>query len=356
MAKRDPHKTARNKMVAAMQDQLRDILPKVLKQTGIVTEASLNAIIGSKTDEFIDLKNEIINSPEEYVVLWMEGFQRHLSTTKFRTSYDDLFDKIKASQAFKEYLHVFLRRSYLKHYEELYRRRPTMDESEIWIGQNNADYGLLVTPRFSNGKWENDRSEIRHFKPAYFSIGHVLETGLVIPDKNKRMKFNDVEQYLDFFEHVLVRSTASPYQKAIAAEYCEFVRAAPDPLKVPLLIPEYRYEGRVAKHKYRLDFTIINPDTMDKVGFELSPWSTHGYLAGTAKKTQATINEEASGNFDKEMAKLKSFFKTHGIYSLIYTDKDLKSIDDVFSDIETYLKPPKPKKQLSFHFINNFFK
>jgi hypothetical protein len=101
MAKRDPHKTARNKMILAMKDQLRTILPDVRKQTGIATEASLNAIIGSKTDEFIDLKNEIINSPEEYVVLWMEGFKNHLSTTKFRTSYDDLFDQIKASPAFK---------------------------------------------------------------------------------------------------------------------------------------------------------------------------------------------------------------------------------------------------------------
>ena len=56
------------------------------------------------------------------------------------------------------------------------------------------------------------------------------------------------------------------------------------------------------------------------------------------------------------MSKLKSFFKTHGIYTLIYTDKNLKHIDEVFADIETYLEAPKPKKQLSFHFINQFFK
>jgi hypothetical protein len=288
----------------------------------------------------------------------MEGFKSHLSTTKFRTSYDDLFDQIKASPAFKEYLDIFLRRSYLKHYEELYRKRPTIDESEIWIGQNNADYGLLVTPRFNEakGEWENDKSEIRHFKPVYWSVGHALETGLVIPGKDSRITFKDIDQYLTFFEDVLVRSTISSYQKKIAAKYCELVRAAKEPLKVPLLIPEYRYEGRLPKHKYRLDFTIINPDTMDKVGFELSPWSTHGLLTGTAKKTQKQINEEAAGNFDKEMSKLKAFFKTHGIYTLIYTDKDLKEFDAVFADIETYLEAPKPKKQLSFHFINNFFK
>jgi len=343
-------------MIEAMKEQLRAMLPQVLKETGIPSEASLNAKIGGKSDEFIDLKNEIISSPEHYVLLWMDGFKQHLSTTGYQTAYDTLFDQIKASSAFRAYLDIFLRRSYLKHYEELYRKRPTVDEAEVWIGQNNADWGLLVSPRFANGRWENDKSEIRHFKPVYWSIGHVLETGLAVPDKNKRMPFATVDDYLTFFEHVLVRQTASPYQKAIALKYCEHVRAAKDPLRVPLLIPEYRYEGRIAKHKYRLDFTIITPETMDTVGFELSPWSTHGLLTGTKGKTQKQINAEASGNFDKEMAKHKAFFKKHGIFSLIYTDADLANIDAVFADVETYLTPPKPKKQLSFHYINDFFK
>jgi len=356
MAKRDPQKTARNKMIETMKEQLRAMLPQVLQETGIPSEASLNAKIGGKSDEFLDLKNEIISSPEHYVLLWMEGFKQHLSTTGYQTAYDGLFDQIKNSPAFKAYLDIFLRRSYLKHYEELYRKRPAVNEAEVWIGQNNADWGLLVSPRFANGRWENDKSEIRHFKPVYWSIGHVLETGLVVPDKDERMSFATVKEYLTFFEHVLVRQTASPYQKAIASKYSTHVHAAEDPLRVPLLIPEYRYEGRIAKHKYRLDFTIITPETMDKVGFELSPWSTHGLLTGTKGKTQKQINEEASGNFDKEMAKHKAFFKKHGIFSLIYTDADLADIDAVFADAETYLTPPNPKKQLSFHYINDFFK
>jgi len=61
---------------------------------------------------------------------------------------------------------------------------------------------------------------------------------------------------------------------------------------------------------------------MDKVGFELSPWSTHGRLA-TKGKSAKDINAEALANFEKEMAKLKSFFKKHGIYALIYTNSDL---------------------------------
>ncbi len=166
------------------------------------------------------------------------------------------------------------------------KKRPTVNEAELWIGQNNADFGLFISPRFKNGQWENDKSEIRHFKKRYWSIGHVLETGLVVPDKDEKITFNDVDAYLTFFKSVLVRSAGSKYQDEIAEMYAEYVRNAEKPEDVPLLIPEFRYDGREKKHKYRLDFTVINPDTMDKVGFELSPWSSHGRLTGTKDKTQ----------------------------------------------------------------------
>ena len=158
MAKRDPEKTARNKQIAKLKAELRALQPQVLNEVGIKNEASLNAKIGHRTDEFIDLKNEVINSPEEYISLWLTGFKDHLSTTGFRTSYDDLFDQLNKSPAFREYLYKFLRRSYLNHYEELSKTRPSVARSEMWIGENHADYGLLVTPRFTEKGWENDKS------------------------------------------------------------------------------------------------------------------------------------------------------------------------------------------------------
>lgn len=355
MAKRDPEKTARNKQIAALKEELRTLLPKVLTETGIPSEASLNAKIGHKSDEFIDLKNEVINSPEEFISLWLTGFKEHLSTTRFRTSYDDLFEEMQASPVFQEYLYKFLRRSYLNHYEELSKTRPSVAQSEIWIGENHADYGLLVTPRFGRNGWENDKSEIRHFKPRYWSIGHVLESGLVIPDKNKFMTFKTVEDYLTFFEHVLVRGTASSHQKKIAELYCDHVRNEAKPLDVPLLIPEFRYDGRLPKHRYRLDFCIIDTETMNRIGFELSPWSTHGLLTGTRGKTQKEINQEASANFDKEMKKHKDFFRKHDVFVLIYTDHDLKNIAVVFADIAKYLKPKATEKQLKFQILADFF-
>lgn len=116
------------------------MLSQVLKETGIKNEASLNAKIGHKTDDFIDLKHEVINADTQYISLWLAGLKRRLSKGVYKTSFDELSDLIKSSSAMRKYVLKFLRRSYLKHYEELSKTRPTMEEAEIWIGQNHADY------------------------------------------------------------------------------------------------------------------------------------------------------------------------------------------------------------------------
>ncbi len=67
MAKRDPDKSARNRIINNIKDELRSILPGVLKKTGVANEQSLNARIGSKNDEFFDLKNDVINSHVEFI-------------------------------------------------------------------------------------------------------------------------------------------------------------------------------------------------------------------------------------------------------------------------------------------------
>ena len=328
MASRDPARSARNRLISTMTDDLRAMLPAVLSETGIDKESSLNAIIGGKSAHFIDLHHEVILSPDQYATLYMRGFLEQISPpdARFPNSHRRNFEMMKASKAAQEYFMLFLKRSYLRHFEELSKVRPHLTESEVWIGQNKADYGLLITPRFVKGAWENDRSEIRHFPKLYWTIGHVLEAGLVVQGDPDRIKFVDVDQYLTFFKNTLVRASGSPYERAIAATYVEFVRAAKDPESVPLLIPEFRYGGKDREHRYRLDFCIIDPFTMQKVGYELSPWSTHGYLSKLKGLTQKDINEMAKDNFEREMTKHRSFFSKHGIYALIYTDTQLSDI------------------------------
>lgn len=355
MAKRDPNKTARNRIISDIKKQLRDLLPIVLKKTGIQSEASLNAQIGHRTDKYFDLKNEIINSQDQFASKWLQGLKT--SALEYGVSSDVWFwGLLKNNGELRNYVILFLKRSYLTHFDELSKNRPTVEAAELWIGQQNANYGLLVTPRFKNGIWENDKSEIRAFTKPYWSIGHVMETGLVIPGQDKKFEFYDIDQYLLFFQETIVRNSGSTYEYQIAGYYYEFVKSCPSPETVPLLIPEFRYAGIAAKHLYRLDFLIINPYTLNKVGFELSPWSTHGYLRKIKGLTQKEINQMAADNFAKEMRKHRAYFKKHDIYCLIYTDHELKNTELLFEeDFIQYLKPEKPPVQLEFQIINELF-
>src|SRR5262249_27719457 len=145
------------------------------------TESSLNALIGGKAANFIDLHHEVILSADAYVNLYLSGFKAALSPPgTFENNHRRNYEIIRTSKAAQEYFLLFLRRSYLKHYDELVRVRPRLEKSQIWIGQNNADYGLFITPRFRKATktWENDRSEIRHFPRFYWTIGHVVKSGL----------------------------------------------------------------------------------------------------------------------------------------------------------------------------------
>ena len=356
MAKRDPIKTARNKIVKGMKEDLRSLLPKVLKETGVHSESSLNALIGGKAAKYIDLHHEVILSPDAYAASYMDGMRSKMSPKgPFQNSHRDNYEIFRSSSAAKEYFMLFLKRSFLIHHDELARVRPHVDESAIWIGQNKADYGILVSPRYVKGTWENDKSEIRHFPKLYWTIGHVLHSGIVVDGDPDKIIFPDIESYLTFFKNVLVRASGSPYEKRIAELYVAYVKASPDPESVPLLIPEYRFEGKAKKHRYRLDFTIVNPFTMDKIGYELSPWSTHGYLTKLKGLTQAKINEMAKDNFESEMEKHRAFFKKHQIFTLIYTDEQLAKIDGVFDDMKRYLEPVNKMVQLDFDLLEKFF-
>ena len=204
MARRDPDKTARNRIIQNIKEELRAILPEVLAVTGVKNEQSLNAKIGSKHDDFFDLKNDVIHSHDEFINKWFQGLNEYINNWG-SSAYKWIHVNAKRHDVFKRYLLLFLQRSYLTHFDELSKNRPSPEDSEIWIGQNHADYGLLVTPRFKDGDWENDKSEIRAFKQGYWTIGHILETGLVVPGRKRKITFKDIDDYLAFFIATLVR-------------------------------------------------------------------------------------------------------------------------------------------------------
>jgi len=359
MPPKDPEKTARNKIINSLSDEIKLIQNEVLEKTKFDSVFSLHGKIGGKFAQFIDIQNEVINSPEHFISLYLEGYKNDLQergTYVENSNAYETYKLLRRHSIFKDYLFLFLRRVYLRNYDALSRKRPKIEEAEIYIGQNNANYGILITPRFYNGFWENDKSEIRHFKKQYWSIGHILETGFIIPGKNDKITFKDIPDYLNFFVNVIVRNSGSKYEMEIAELYRDYVLKHDRPENIPLLIPEFRYEGIDVMHKYRLDFTIIEPNELNKIGFELSPWSSHGELKGIKNLNQKQINEKAKGNFEKEMEKHKNYFKKHGIFTLIYTDEDLKNTVEIFDDMKKYLEPKTSTTQLKLHIFEDFFK
>jgi len=52
-------------------------------------------------------------------------------------------------------------------------------------------------------------------------------------------------------------------------------------------------------------------------------------------------------NFEKEISKLRKYFKKHNIYTLIYSDESLNDLDLLFEDMKSYLEPKTSHKQLS---------
>ena len=101
---------------------------------------------------------------------------------------------------------------------------------------------------------------------------------------------------------------------------------------------------------------MINPYTQDRVGFELSPWSTHGYLQKIKKLTQKQVNKMASDNFAREMQKHRDYFRKYNVFTLIYTDDQLTDCEALFeNEIMQFLNPEHPETRISFQIMERYF-
>jgi hypothetical protein len=68
--------------------------------------------------------------------------------------------------------------------------------------------------------------------------------------------------------------------------------------------------------------------------------------------SQKEVNDEAQANFEKEMQQHKDYFRKHGVWASIYTDKDLADPDELFEDIKRYLVPTRVAHQLEIHALD----
>ena len=136
---------------------------------------------------------------------------------------------------------------------------------------------------------------------------------------------------------ILKRVSNSQYEKGIADRYLSYLRKSSTPYEEPFLIPELRFAGKDKKHKYRLDYAVLNPYTMSKTGFEISPASTHMKVDRIRNVTKVEMNEALRDDWAKEMSKRNEYFSKFGINTITFTDRDLSDLDGCFSVIEQYL-------------------
>lgn len=334
--KRDKRKTIRNKKIQDYKYKLKELAPEILEDTGFKTVFALHGFLGGKNKYILNLETGTYFSEEYFISEWLKGLEECSQNLNLIGDYMGLKDKIKNNAKFRKYTLLFLKKMFLTHYEAYTRNKPPFDKAFYWFGLNKSDYGLFVTPRFKLQEWENDKSEIRESDFEYWTIGHILQTGFVLPNTNKKMTFHNLDALLSFYSNVLVRSTGSKYQIEIADYYCDYVKNSENCKEILFLFPELRFLGKAIKHKYRLDFAIINEVEQKRIGFEISPWSSHGQLSGIKNKTQKEVNEEASFNYYKDNHKSIEYFTEYNITCLTFSGDDLTNTKDLF---DKYIKP-----------------
>jgi hypothetical protein len=236
-----------------------------------------------------------------------------------------------------EYISKFFERNFYRELHERIRKKPSKELWSIWFGDNEMPWGLLIAPTIRKGEWTNDRSEIRRADFEYWTIGHVLKTGIIDPDSNDLLSFEEGDEFIQFYRSVLIRSMNSEYEKELAQKYLNYLNDSDDLRSEPILVPQIRYAGLEEEHRYRLDFAILNSHIMEFVGIELSPSSTHMSVQGIETTTQREMNEGLEENWNEEMRKRRGYFNEFGITTVTLTDADLNDIENCFSEIKEYL-------------------
>lgn len=343
-------------LTVEINEKRNDVLQRassILKRD--VTIQSLHGIIGGKNNTYVDSVRTQFLDFNDFFSNWLKGLNDDFEES--RKAYplrNDEFDW-DSKAAFRNvlllqdeeifyYTHKFLERNFFKNLNARLRLKPDENLWAIWFGYE-LTYGLIIAPKKMIDKWGTDKSEIRKANYSYWTIGHIMETGLIDPTLNDPIKFNFLNELLTFYQSVLKRLSKSEYEQQIYDIYVEYIKSSKDPLNEPFLIPEFRYAGLIKKHEYRLDFTVLNQHTVDFVGIELSPASSHMKISDLRQK-QTLANQEIKEKWEKEMTKRNKYFDSFGITTKTFTDSNLKEMNLCFQQIKNILEK-RPKNPTS---------
>ncbi|MDA3781039.1 MAG: hypothetical protein PF487_12580 [Bacteroidales bacterium] len=311
---------------------------------------SFHGTLGYNKPRLLDLVRTKFLSPNELITAWLSGLKEMVNEERPKESNLRLQRMLHYPNS-KRYILLFLERDYYRYLRERRRNKPDTNFFSIWFGDNTINWGLFIQPYKLEKEWKNIIPRSEKVKFNYWTIGHIIEVGLVDPENNELLSFTDVNQLVTFIKGVLKRLSRSQYEKSIYDLYLDYLSNSTDPLNEPFLIPEFRYAGLENEHKYRIDFTILNIHSNEKIGFEISPQSSHMAVKGMKNKTQAQVNREIGVLWEKEIAKRNEYFQEYGITTITFTDSQLGNIDNCFEIIKSYLSEREEETHSVSHLL-----
>lgn len=334
-----------------LTERIRQLQPDALDRfediTGNRSIHSFHAMLGSNNNVYVDSVRTAFLDPKDFISQWLKGLtERVQSQAEQGRLKPEYYGRVGREyflmcalkdDLLTEYLFLFLTRNFYRNFKERVRNKPDENLWSVWFGSGNLVWGLLISPEMRSDEWVNDKSEMRRADFNYWTVRHVMQSGLIDPESDEPVKFDSPKQFSQFYRSILKRVSNSQYEKGIADRYLTYLRKSSTPYEEPFLIPELRFAGKEKKHKYRLDYVVLNPYTMSKTGFEISPASTHMKVDRIRNVTKSEMNDELRDDWAKEMKKRNEYFSKFGINTITFTDEDLSDLDHCFSVIEKYL-------------------
>lgn len=292
---------------------------------------SLRSTISGKFQQFADVRNATYYTYEVFRDAYSDGILRYN---------DKVLLELLQDEDFKEYFAVYLEHYFEKHRKVLSKIKPKNEMYELWFGENNHCYGLMITPTFRDvswseiEQWENDKSEIRKVGFRYWSVAHILKTGVIDKNTNELIRFDNIEMLIEFYYKNFYLTAQSEYEKEIMLRYFDVLRNNTNYNDIAFLIPELRFK-KDKLHKYRLDFTIASAEEPNRnIGFEISPNIGHAHKSDIDKKTIQEIKQDQIELWNKEMGKRNDFAEKFDLHIKTFVQNELRDIDSCFEVIK----------------------
>jgi len=301
-----------------------------------------NGLFGGKNNTYVDSVMTQFTDFNDFYSQWLKGVINQYEQRLKYGSQDDHNAVLLKDPELEEFVRLFLERNFYRNLRARTRLKPDEQLWSVWFGYNVV-FGLLIAPIYTGEKWIIDKSEIRRADYEYWTIGHVFQEGLIDNSREKPFVVKSLEQFESVYLSIFKQLSNSIYEKQICEKYIEYLYLSDDLEAEPFLIPEVRYAGLDKKHKYRLDFTILNPHTQQYIGFEISPSSSHMSIKGYKDK-QKEVNAELSEKWHKEMEKRNEYFELFGITTITFTEKMLDNFDECWRIIENILSARSEEK------------